>query len=99
MLDEVLSVGGDVDDLAAVFGANAGYLNVGLRMLCSQGILQAHRGEDKVNYMPRPMEDVGDWVDQKDLYTLAGRGWSMPWACGTTPRPRCFKKRRTPSPN
>ncbi|MGB2470745.1 MAG: hypothetical protein ACPIA5_07820, partial [Flavobacteriales bacterium] len=74
MLDEVLSVGGDVDDLAAVFGANAGYLNVGLRMLCSQGILQAHRGDDKVNYMPRPSADVGDWVGQKDLYTR-GRAW------------------------
>ena len=74
MLDEVLSVGGDVDDLAAVFGANAGYLNVGLRMLCSQGILQAHRGDDKVNYMPRSQADVGDWVTQKDRYTH-GRAW------------------------
>ena len=44
--------GGDVDDLAAVFGANAG-ANVGLRMLCSQASSK-YRGDDKVNYILVP---------------------------------------------
>ena len=44
VLDEALTTGGDVDELASLFGANPGYLNVGLRMLCSQGVLEAHFG-------------------------------------------------------
>ena len=63
VLEEVLQTGGDVDELAAVFGANAGYLNVGLRMLCSQGIFEAHRGDDKITYLPRKSGDVAHWAE------------------------------------
>ena len=85
MLDEVPSVE-DVDDLAAVFGANAGYLNVGKRMLCSQGILQAHRGEDKVNYMPLAGGRGRVGGSKVDLYDH-GRAW-MEHVVGNVERPR-----------
>ncbi|MEC8400934.1 MAG: hypothetical protein VXZ28_06325, partial [Bacteroidota bacterium] len=62
VLEEVLQTGGDVDELASLFGANPGYLNVGLRMLCSQGILDAHYGEDKVTYVPHKDADVALWA-------------------------------------
>lgn len=74
VLEEVLQTGGDVDELAAVFGANAGYLNVGLRMLCSQGILEAHRGDDKITYLPRKSGDVAHWAKRRGLYAH-GRAW------------------------
>ena len=74
MLEEVLQTGGDVDELAALFGANAGYLNVGLRMLCSQGILDAHRGEDKVTYVPQKHPDIAHWAARRAHYAL-GRAW------------------------
>ncbi len=74
VLEEVLQTGGDVDELAAVFGANAGYLNVGLRMLCSQGILEAHRGDDKITYLPLKSGDVAHWAQHRRLYAY-GRVW------------------------
>ena len=74
VLEEVLQTGGDVDELAAVFGANAGYLNVGLRMLCSQGIFEAHRGDDKITYLPRKSGDVAHWAEHRGLY-VHGRAW------------------------
>ena len=74
VLEEVLQTGGDVDELAALFGANAGYLNVGLRMLCSQGILDAHFGDDKVTYIPHKDADVAHWASERKLYAL-GRAW------------------------
>lgn len=74
VLEEVLQSGGDVDELAAIFGANAGYLNVGLRMLCSQGILEAHRGGDKVTYLPLKSSDVAHWARARHQYGL-GRRW------------------------
>ena len=74
VLEEVLQTGGDVDELASLFGANPGYLNVGLRMLCSQGILDAHYGEDKVTYVPHKDADVVHWARDRHLYAL-GRSW------------------------
>ena len=74
VLEEVLQTGGDVDELASLFGANPGYLNVGLRMLCSQGILDAHYGEDKVTYVPHKDADVAHWARDRHLYAL-GRSW------------------------
>ncbi|MED5318024.1 MAG: hypothetical protein VX758_02685, partial [Bacteroidota bacterium] len=74
VLEEVLQTGGDVDELASLFGANPGYLNVGLRMLCSQGILDAHYGEDKVTYVPHKDADVALWARDRHLYAL-GRSW------------------------
>ena len=86
MLEEVLQTGGDVDELAALFGANAGYLNVGLRMLCSQGILDAHRGEDKVTYVPQKHPDIAHWAARRAHYAL-GRAW-MEHAVGMRNAPR-----------
>ena len=74
VLDEALTTGGDVDELASLFGANPGYLNVGLRMLCSQGVLDAHFGEDKVQYLPSNEVDVARWAQERELYGL-GRRW------------------------
>lgn len=74
VLEEVLQAGGDVDDLASLFGANPGYLNVGLRMLCSQGIVDAHRGEDRVTYVPRKDADVAHWAHHRQVYGVA-RTW------------------------
>ena len=73
LLEEVLQVGGDVDELASVFGANPGYLNVGLRMLCSQGILDAHRGNDRITYVPRKGGDVAHWASLRSSYAVARR--------------------------
>ena len=74
VLKEVIQSGGDVDELASLFGANPGYLNVGLRMLCSQGILDAHYGEDKVTYIPLKNPDVTGWTQNRHLYQR-GRAW------------------------
>lgn len=74
LLEEVLQVGGDVDELAALHGANAGYLNVGLRMLCSQGIVEAFRGEDKITYTPLKTTDVAHWAQHRESYGV-GRKW------------------------
>ena len=74
VLEEALQTGGDVDEMAALFGANAGYLNVGMRMLCSQGILEAHCGEDRITYIPRKDADVAHWAQRRGLYELA-RTW------------------------
>ena len=65
VLEEALQTGGDVDEMAALFGANAGYLNVGMRMLCSQGILEAHCGEDRITYIPRKDADVAHWAKRR----------------------------------
>lgn len=74
LLEEVLQVGGDVDELAAAHRANAGYLNVGLRMLCSQGMVTATRAEDRVAYHPVRSGDVAQWAMHREAYAL-GREW------------------------
>ena len=74
VLEEVLQTGGDVDELAALFGANPGYLNVGLRMLCSQGVLESHRGEDRITYIPKKDADVAHWARLRSHYQV-GRDW------------------------
>ena len=86
VLEEALQTGGDIDEMASVFGANPGYLNVGLRMLCSQGILDAHLGEDKITYIPIKVPDVAHWAQQRHLYEL-GRTW-MEHSVGMWNRPQ-----------
>ena len=86
VLEEALQTGGDVDEMASVFGANPGYLNVGLRMLCSQGVLDAHLGEDKITYIPVKSSDVAHWAQQRHLYAL-GRNW-MEHSVGMWNRPQ-----------
>jgi len=85
VLEEMVQQGGDVDEVASLFGANPGYLNVGLRMLCSQGVLSAHRGEDKVTYVPNKGADVAHWAQQRGMYGL-GRDW-LEHAVGMWNRP------------
>ena len=85
VLEEALQTGGDVDEMASVFGANPGYLNVGLRMLCSQGILDAHLGEDKITYISIKEGDVAHWAKKRHLYEL-GRNW-MEHSVGMWNRP------------
>ena len=85
VLEEALQTGGDVDEMASVFGANPGYLNVGLRMLCSQGILDAHLGEDKITYISIKEGDVAHWAKKRHLYEL-GRNW-MDHSVGMWNRP------------
>ena len=85
VLEEALQTGGDVDEMASVFGANPGYLNVGLRMLCSQGILDAHLGEDKITYVPVKNSEVAHWARHRHLYEM-GRRW-MEHSVGMWNRP------------
>ena len=66
--------GGDVDELAGEYRANAGYLNVSLRMLCSQGLLEAVRSEDKVHYRPAVGNDPALWHSHAMAYAT-GRSW------------------------
>ena len=83
VLEEALQTGGDVDEMALVFGANPGYLNVGLRMLCSQGILDAHLGEDKITYIS--IKKATSLIGPRSgiSMSLAGTGWNTVSACGT----------------
>ena len=74
LLERVFRSSGDVDDLAAEYRANAGYLNVALRMLCSQGLLEAVRSEDKINYRPAVGVKPTDWYSHSKSYDT-GRAW------------------------
>lgn len=46
--------GADVDELAVRFEGNAGYLNVALRLLATQGLLDMRSEDDAVHYALRP---------------------------------------------
>lgn len=74
MLDQVFSSGGDVDELAAEYRANSGYLNVALRMLATQGVLEAVRAEDRVHYRPAVGPQPADWYMYSRAYS-AGFKW------------------------
>lgn len=74
LLGRVFSSGGDVDELAAEYRANAGYLNVALRMLGSQGVLEIVRSEDRVHYRPSIGAEPTDWFRYSMAYVL-GLNW------------------------
>ncbi|MBM55982.1 MAG: polyketide synthase [Euryarchaeota archaeon] len=74
VLERCFVSGGDVDELAGEFRANSGYLNVSLRMLCSQGFLEAVRSEDKVHFRPAVGNDPFVWFKHSKAYA-AGRTW------------------------
>jgi hypothetical protein len=74
VVQEVAEAGGDVDDLADGYSANAGYLNVALRMLASQGILRVSRADDRVFYRANPEAAWETWIERSDAYA-SGRGW------------------------
>ena len=74
LLERVFHASGDVDQLAAEYRANSGYLNVALRMLCSQGLLEAARAEDMINYRPAVGQTPKDWYLHNSSYA-AGRKW------------------------
>jgi len=76
VLERVFLASGDVDQLAAEYRANSGYLNVALRMLCSQGLLEAARAEDRINYRPAVGKTPTDWYQHSSSY-VAGRNWMM----------------------
>lgn len=76
VVQEVVEAGGDVDDLADGYSANAGYLNVALRMLASQGILKASRADDRVFYRANPEAAWEAWIDLSGAYAT-GRAWLM----------------------
>lgn len=71
MLYQVFSSGGDVDELAAGYRANSGYLNVALRMLASQGLLEAVRSEDKVHYRTSVGPEANEWFMYSRAYSAA----------------------------
>tara|TARA_B000000532_G_scaffold111467_1_gene89566 strand:- start:5608 stop:7170 length:1563 start_codon:yes stop_codon:yes gene_type:complete len=74
MLERAFVSGGDVDELAYEYRANSGYLNVALRMLCSQGLLEGVRSDDKVNYRPAVGADSSTWYQNAKAYAT-GRAW------------------------
>ena len=74
LLERVFRSSGDVDELSAEYRANTGYLNVALRMLCSQGLLEAVRAEDKINYRPAVGKTPRDWYRHSSSYAT-GRVW------------------------
>ena len=74
VLERVFVSGGDVDELAGEYRANSGYLNVSLRMLCSQGLLEAVRSEDKIHYRPAVGNESSLWYSHSKAYA-AGRNW------------------------
>ena len=76
VLERVFRSSCDVDQLAAEYRANSGYLNVALRMLCSQGLLEAARAEDMINYRPAVGKVPTDWYVHSSSYA-AGRNWMM----------------------
>ena len=59
LLKTVLDVGVDVDKTAQELDANPGYLNTGLRLLASQGVLTMHCNteESTVRYDPAPRRE------------------------------------------
>ena len=74
ILERSFISGGDVDELAGEYRANSGYLNVALRMLCSQGLLDSVRSEDKIHYRPAVGNDPNLWYRHSKAYA-AGRSW------------------------
>ncbi len=74
ILERSFIAGGDVDELAGEYRANAGYLNVSLRMLCSQGLLESVRSMDKVCYRPAVGIDPPLWYKYAKAYAT-GRSW------------------------
>ncbi len=74
LLERVFRSSCDVDEISAEYRANAGYLNVALRMLCSQGLLEAVRAEDRVNYRPAVGTTPSDWYRHSSSYAT-GRVW------------------------
>ena len=74
VLERSFVSGGDVDELASEYRANSGYLNVSLRMLCSQGLLEAVRSEDKIHYRPAVGNESSLWYSHSKAYA-AGRNW------------------------
>lgn len=74
VLVHVFSSGGDVDELAGEYRANPGYLNVALRMLGSQGVLEIVRSEDRVHYRPSIGPGPTDWYRYSRAYSV-GLNW------------------------
>ena len=74
ILERTFVSGGDVDELAGEYRANVGYLNVSLRMLCSQGLIEAVRSEDKVQYRPAVGNVPALWHRYSKAYAT-GRSW------------------------
>jgi hypothetical protein len=74
LLERVFRSSCDVDEIAAEYRANTGYLNVALRMLCSQGLLEAVLSEDRVNYRPAVGITPTDWYRHSSSYAT-GRVW------------------------
>ena len=74
VLERIFASGADVDELSSEYRANPGYLNVALRMLCSQGLLEAVRSEDKVHYRPALGSVPTTWYQYSKAYTSA-RKW------------------------
>ncbi|HIO59358.1 MAG TPA: hypothetical protein EYN28_04210, partial [Flavobacteriales bacterium] len=74
LLERVFRTSGDVDELAGEYRANSGYLNVALRMLCSQGLLEAVRAEDRINYRPAVGKTPTNWYRHSTAYA-PGRVW------------------------
>ena len=74
VLERSFVSGGDVDELAREYRANSGYLNVALRMLCSQGLLEAVRSEDKIHYRPAVGAESSTWFKHSKAYAT-GSAW------------------------
>ena len=85
VLEEALQTGGDVDEMASVFGANP-LLECGASDVVFTGRLDAHLGEDKITYIPVKSSDVAHWAQQRHLYEL-GRNW-MEHSVGMWNRPK-----------
>ena len=75
VLERSFVSGGDVDDLASEYRANSGYLNVFLRMLCSQGLLKAVRVEDKIHYRPAVGNESSLWYTHSKAYATQEESW------------------------
>jgi hypothetical protein len=80
VLAEVLHSGFDVDDAALKYDANPGYLNTGLRLLASQGVLamSCDNATSSVRYDPAPDALRGmpssEWLALSAQYSI-GRYW------------------------